>query len=296
MLTKHLKTIESAHAARSHYPDKRAALIVSEYSAELDDDVKTLQNAGKDQEKIDRYTVKYEQYFMSWINAGSRVVNWFVVGPAGLNNRRNEKRMRWEDNAYEKFRRFRSVALKRILKAPKLSLNEELEKRQIKLEKEENNLSMMNHINATIRKNKGITPQELHEQTGLSLDICPQILTPNCYGTIGFESYALTNCRARIKQAKYMLLKAQCRQTATDKEYTAEINGEAVTIKENNEADRYQLFFNSKPLPETIRLLKSKAFKWSPKNQCWQRQITNNTQYALRYLTNGTINKVKALS
>jgi hypothetical protein len=36
------------------------------------------------------------------------------------------------------------------------------------------------------------------------------------------------------------------------------------------------LKFNGKPSDETIAVLKKNAFKWSPKNQRWQRQTTAN--------------------
>jgi hypothetical protein len=34
---------------------------------------------------------------------------------------------------------------------------------------------------------------------------------------------------------------------------------------------------------ETIALLKSHAFKWSPSNMVWQRQLTNNAIYAFNH-------------
>ena len=39
---------------------------------------------------------------------------------------------------------------------------------------------------------------------------------------------------------------------------------------------RVYLKFNGKPSDETISVLKKNAFKWSPKNQRWQRQTTAN--------------------
>ena len=42
------------------------------------------------------------------------------------------------------------------------------------------------------------------------------------------------------------------------------------------ENTRVYLKFNNKPADETITVLKKNAFKWSPKNQRWQRQTTAN--------------------
>lgn len=58
-----------------------------------------------------------------------------------------------------------------------------------------------------------------------------------------------------------------------------EISG--VRILQNTEENRLQIFFDGKPEREMIDTLKSRGFKWSPRNQCWQRQLTNNAVWAL---------------
>lgn len=45
---------------------------------------------------------------------------------------------------------------------------------------------------------------------------------------------------------------------------------------------RIRLYFDGKPDEETRKLLKGWAFKWSPNNGCWQRQLTNDARYATR--------------
>ena len=40
--------------------------------------------------------------------------------------------------------------------------------------------------------------------------------------------------------------------------------------------DRVQLVFDGRPDAETIALLKSRAFRWSPREGAWQRQLTMN--------------------
>lgn len=59
-----------------------------------------------------------------------------------------------------------------------------------------------------------------------------------------------------------------------------EIKG--IRIVENTEENRLQLFFDGKPAPEIIALLKNNAFKWSPRFQAWQRILTPNAKYALK--------------
>jgi hypothetical protein len=71
------------------------------------------------------------------------------------------------------------------------------------------------------------------------------------------------------------------RQTTESSEY--EING--VKVVKNFQAERIQLFFDGKPAPDVIYSLKHNAFKWSPSNMCWQRQLTQNAINA----TNGLL-------
>ena len=48
------------------------------------------------------------------------------------------------------------------------------------------------------------------------------------------------------------------------------------------EQNRLQILFDGKPDEETRAALKSNGFRWSPKNQAWQRQLTRNAEYAAR--------------
>ena len=45
---------------------------------------------------------------------------------------------------------------------------------------------------------------------------------------------------------------------------------------------RLQLIFEGIPDQKTRDILKQYGFRWSPKNSCWQRQLTNNAKYALK--------------
>lgn len=53
--------------------------------------------------------------------------------------------------------------------------------------------------------------------------------------------------------------------------------GEAVANTDNN---RLQLLFDEKPGAEQRTILKQNGFHWSPTEQAWQRQLTDNAIYA----------------
>ena len=54
----------------------------------------------------------------------------------------------------------------------------------------------------------------------------------------------------------------------------------------NYAEDRLQIIFDQIPDAEMRTELKRHAFKWSPRNQAWQRQLTRNAEYAARQVLN----------
>jgi hypothetical protein len=61
-----------------------------------------------------------------------------------------------------------------------------------------------------------------------------------------------------------------------------EING--VQITQDALENRIKLSFNEKPDQEMIATLKSRGFKWSPRNQVWQRQLTHNAIVVTKHI------------
>lgn len=55
-------------------------------------------------------------------------------------------------------------------------------------------------------------------------------------------------------------------------------------VLHNNEDNRLQLFFDGKPDQPMIERLKSRGFKWSPRNKAWQRQLTPNAIAVIPYI------------
>lgn len=91
------------------------------------------------------------------------------------------------------------------------------------------------------------------------------------------------NC-AEIKRLKARIEEIQkAKDTGTVETAAADESGnELFQIVENAELMRLQLIFEGKPSDEARNILKSNGFKWSPKNEAWQRQLTDNARSALR--------------
>lgn len=96
-----------------------------------------------------------------------------------------------------------------------------------------------------------------------------------------FPPYELQSRRGYIKRVADRLAELDKRQAeqAHPTESTKFDGGEIVR---NLEADRLQILFDDKPNEEMRAKLKNNGFRWSPRNKAWQRQLTQNAEYAAR--------------
>ena len=93
-----------------------------------------------------------------------------------------------------------------------------------------------------------------------------------------FATYQLSNNNAEIHRIEGRLKKLRAAKT----EGNTESENEYFRIVENTEIMRLQLFFDGKPEAEVRDILKKNGFRWSRKNNCWQRQLTDNARYSLQ--------------
>jgi uncharacterized protein DUF3560 len=94
-------------------------------------------------------------------------------------------------------------------------------------------------------------------------------------GSIGFPGYRLTNNNANIRRMKQRLAQLDANSVAVDKSTDYGI----ITVKENPEENRVQLFFDGKPSAEIRQLVKQHGFRWAPSQDAWQRQLNNASRY-----------------
>lgn len=83
--------------------------------------------------------------------------------------------------------------------------------------------------------------------------------------------------KENIKNLKYYKPKVEKQGKAVHGRYNFE--NKYCEVIQNEEANRLQLKFNDKPNEKTRELLKHNAFKWSPTNGVWQRQLTPNARW-----------------
>ncbi len=226
------------------------------------------------------YEKRYIAKFCEWMQALSRTYSVMITGAGNFNNKRHEKMNRYERSAYDRFITWRDKVLKRLNREKRLVGWEEVERLQNKLEKLVDLQEKMKAVNKIVRNTKlsEVEQYEELEALGLSKEVINEVMAEPqyCYLKKGFQQYQLSNNNAKIKATE----EAIRRHTAMAETEDSEIPFEGGKIEMCYSEERIRIYFDERPDAEMIKKLKGAAFKWSPKNVAWQRQLTPNAKYA----------------
>lgn len=226
------------------------------------------------------YEKRYIAKFCEWMQALSRTYSVMITGAGNFNNKRHEKMNRYERSAYDRFTTWRDKVLKRLNREKRLVGWEEVERLQNKLEKLVDLQEKMKAVNKIVLNTKlsEVEQYEELEALGLSKKLINEVMSEPQYAfqKKGFQQYQLSNNNAKIKATE----EAIRRHTAMAETEDSEIPFEGGKIEMCYSEERIRIYFDERPDAEMIKKLKGAAFKWSPKNVAWQRQLTPNAKYA----------------
>ncbi len=250
----------------------------------------------KQAERAWQIATAYAHRMADNLNTASRIgcmcPSVLISGAGNFPVKKKEKQNAASDRNYREFNEIQKYLskLESILHGKEVIRSDDedaivlLEEKLSKLESEQ---ETMKAVNTYYRKNGTLDGcLELSEKERRKIE---SAWAHGWYQGIPYPAYALSNNNAnlrRIRQRLESLKKEKGRETS---EITLENLG--ITIKENIEDMRIQIFFEEKPEPEIREILKSRAFKWSPSNGCWQRQLSDNARYA----TNQIITELKSV-
>lgn len=147
-----------------------------------------------------------------------------------------------------------------------------------KIEKAEKDQELMKAANKIIKSKKRTKEEKVSKLQGIGFPLSNSLalFEVDFCGRIGFPPYRITNNNANIRRMKERL--EHLERQAGDETTETEING--VSICDNVEENRVQLFFNGKPSEEIRTFLKRAGFRWSRYNMAWQR---HRSAVAMRY-------------
>ena len=224
------------------------------------------------------YEAKYLQKWREWLGALSRCYSVLVTGPARFNNRRHEKMNDYERAARQRLQDWSEKVVKRINRQERLTGWQEVERLQEKVDTLQCLQDTMKAANKVCRSTKLSEVEKVDELVALGIKEknAVMLLHPTqSWQSVGFATYQLQNNLAKIKATQAAIERHKAMAEAEDKEIT--FNGGRVVVCNSDE--RMRFYFDEIPTVEVRNLMKRNAFKWSPKNGAWQRQLTANCKF-----------------
>lgn len=221
------------------------------------------------------YEAKYLQKWCEWLAALSRCYSVLVTGPARFNPCRHAKMNDYEQAAKQRLQDWRDKVVKRINRQERLTGWQEVERLQIKLDGLLASHEQMKAANRII-KSKSTADEQREELAAIGLgkrEIAE--VMGEVYSWKGYPAASLSNNLAKIKATQAAIERHKAMAEAEDKEIT--FNGGRVVMC--NADERMRFYFDAIPSAEVRAMMKRNAFKWSPKNGAWQRQLTANCKF-----------------
>lgn len=241
----------------------------------------------------DRYAKKMAEYFNKDSRIGCMCPSVMISGAGNFPVRKKEKQNQaWEKN-YQFFKEIQEILKKMeaILYGSEMILSSDedaIEKLEEKLENLKSNQENMKSANKAIRMKDIKKGDGLLKNMGFTEEQIKDLRTPDYCGRTGYPDYLLRNNNANIRHIKVRLKNLK----AIKEKGTTETENQFFKVVENTDLMRLQLFFEDKPDSKVRDILKNNGFKWAPSQSAWQRQLTNNSRYALEQVIE-QINKLQ---
>lgn len=287
-------TAKAANDANS-MSDYTPGSATAEYRAAVDE-AAALVSARKSKvspfyhDKLDRYLDTYARRLADWTNANNRneasCPSILICGggnfPTGKKHKQNARR----DTLWAEYQEIQTILdkIKSTGTGP-IDLTDPHARELLtdRLHKLEKLLEDNKALNAYYRKHQsfhgypGLSDEAADKLTADFADTrqrCPWISKP-------VPDYELTSIREKIKRTRSRLEELDRLEAAKSNPDPA-TDYDGFQLIRNAAENRLQIIFDELPDPELREKLKRSGFRWSPKNQAWQRQLTDNAERAAR--------------
>lgn len=244
-------------------------------------------------DKLDALLNSYAHRLAAWTNDYNRnqssYPSQFIAGAGNYNMKKHNRQMAREDSLWEEYRQIEAILDKiRSIGTGPVDLADPHAREMLteRLNSQRQMLEDAKTANAYYRKHK-----TLEGCPGLSEKNRAWLTRPgvfasgdgspiSLYGS-PFPAYELASIRGKIERTEQRLAELDRReqQAAEPQTGTAFDGGQIVR---NIDLNRLQILFDAIPDANTRAALKQNGFRWSPKNQAWQRQLTDNAERAAR--------------
>lgn len=230
----------------------------------------------------ERYSRKMAEYFNKDSEIGCRCPSVLISGAGNFPVKKKEKQVQAWENNYQFYQetqklisKIKSILYgKDIIKSGDSDALERLEEKLAGLKEDQERMKVANkfiRLKNVEKGNEGLT------NMGYSEKEIKELREPDFCGRVGYPPYMLQNNNANIHRVEGRLKQLK----AAKERGSREEENRYFRVVENTEIMRLQIFFDEKPVQDIRSILKKNGFKWSSKNGCWQRQLTDNARYSL---------------
>ena len=269
------ETARTAHYM-VHMSDYRPGSATAEYRAAVDKAAALVEQRKAEispyyHGKLDTLLNSYARKLAAWTNDYNRnqasYPSQFISGAGGFNMRKHSRQMAREGSLWEEYREIQSLLDKipSVGSGP-VDLSDPHAREML--------TDRLNSLCRTLEQAKAANAYYRRHKTQ------PDSFAIRIHGS-PFPAYELQSFRGKIQRTEQRIaeldkLEAQAAQPRNSMKFPG---GEIVR---NAEQNRLQILFDAIPGAETRAALKSNGFRWSPKNQAWQRQLTANAETVAR--------------
>lgn len=294
------KRAYEAYRGISFSPEVRAESVVVSHSEELESDLAKMPESERE-----RYIQNYRKYLSAWLSAMSRCLSSMITGPANFPVRRNQKANDSEHKRSVEFTEWRKRALEAIEKNRLANRSEKEVSNDKWASIRKSILSSAATIIAIDTKSEGGRGYNrtlfVNSITGLVKRIAQDGDIENLNRSLEYIKELNKLAVEKYQSPKPIItdnnsiwglsqIAEVAREVIVDKENRRNEVQEisfpntlgTIEVIKNHQIDRIQIMFPDKPSEEVRGILKNNAFKWSPSQGVWQRQLTGNAEYAVK--------------
>jgi hypothetical protein len=279
------KLAYEAHRGTSFSPEVRAkshqedfAKTLNSYAEKFESLIKSDEQKNIAIQEFERFKQKYTSLYHAWLHAKSRCLSTMITGGSKFPVRQAEKANAIEHKRSQELTEFENKAVSAITKKIKGLLPDEIKDAEVwdSIKKE-----LYRSIGTILAIHKGESYLSKPLISGALKRFIERMYKNGQYNHVNkaldeiAENQTKHNFIIFAKNNPIWNLRKEP-EKVEPKENISLFKAKDLEIINNYEIDRLQLLFNGKPSQDIINYLKSKAFKWSPSNQAWQRQLTNN--------------------
>ncbi|MDO4649907.1 MAG: hypothetical protein Q4B26_14805 [Eubacteriales bacterium] len=279
----------TAHNMMS-FSEYKAGSLTASYNAYVDEAYdladKAVEKRPDEAERVYKIAGRYAKRLADNLNARSRIgmmcPSVMISGAGNFPVRKKEKQNAANDKNMREFQEIQKIPdqIKSIANGSEIIKSgdsDAIERLERKIEEKKARQEMMKEVNTFFRKHEtliGCEAVTLKEAEALM----ERMNNSYHYEKKPFMTFELTNNNQEIRRLEGRLKKLKEAKeqgdTRTENKY--------FKVVENTEIMRLQLIFDGKPESEVRDILKKNGFRWSPRNDAWQRQLTDNARYSMK--------------